>query len=73
MGPYLLSQLLLAVHFEFKALKMYTYANVSVSSFLLTYIVYYCIRRVMGMRFLNSASHVQAPQSFNLLMILNRY
>lgn len=67
MAPYLLAELLIATHFEFRSLKLYTYAVVGISAILITYIVYYCIRRVMGMRFLNSSGHVESKHTFNFI------
>ncbi len=67
MIPYFITELLIALNFEFKALKLYTNAIVGVSALLITYIVYYCINRVMGMRFLNFTSHVESKHAFNFV------
>lgn len=39
----------------------------SISSVLLTYAIYYCSRRVMGLRFLNFKGHVQSATHFNFI------
>lgn len=67
MIPYFIAELLVALNFEFRALKVYTNAIVGISALLITYIVYYCIIRVMGMRFLNFTNHVQSKHSFNFV------
>lgn len=67
MIPYFIAELLVALNFEFKALKLYTNATVGISALLITYIVYYCINRVMGMRFLNFTNHVQSMHTFNFV------
>lgn len=67
MIPYFIAELLVALNFEFRALKVYTNAIVGISALLITYIVYYCINRVMGMRFLNFTNHVQSKHSFNFV------
>lgn len=67
MVPYFIAELLIALNFEFKALKLYTNAIVGISALLITYIVYYCINRVMGMRFLNFTNHVESKHTFNFV------
>lgn len=67
MIPYFIAELLVALNFEFKALKLYSNAIVGISALLITYIVYYCIHRVMGMRFLNFTNHVQSKHTFNFV------
>lgn len=44
-----------------------TYAVVGVSTIILTIALFYCARRVIGLRFLNLKSHVQAPKRFNFI------
>ena len=67
MVPYLIAELLIALHFEFHMFKLYTNAIVGVSALLITYIVYYCINRIMGMRFLNFTNHVESKHRFNFV------
>ncbi len=43
------------------------YAFISVSSALLTYAVFYCARKMMGLRFLNIHKHVRAPVQFSFI------
>ncbi len=54
-----------------------SYTFVSISSILICALVYYCIRRIIGLRFLNFTSHVQAPVRFMFLdefkVILERF
>lgn len=65
--PYLAAELLTALNFEFITLKTYKYATVGISAMLVAYIVYYCIRNIMGLRFLNFTSHVESKHSFNFV------
>lgn len=65
--PYLVAEILIALNFEFSTLKAYKYATVGISAMLITYIVYYCIRNIMGLRFLNFTSHVESKHSFNFV------
>jgi sigma-54 interacting transcriptional regulator len=65
--PYLAAELLTALNFEFVMLKTYKYATVGISAILIAYIVYYCIRNIMGLRFLNFTSHVESKHSFNFV------
>lgn len=65
--PYLVAEILIAFNFEFTTLKAYKYATVGISVMLITYIVYYCIHNIMGLRFLNFTSHVESKHSFNFV------
>lgn len=65
--PYLITEILIASNFEFISLKAYKFATVGISSMLSTYIIYYCIRNIMGLRFLNFTSHVESKHSFNFV------
>ncbi len=65
--PYLVAEILIALNFEFATLKAYKYATVGISAMLITYIVYFCIRNIMGLRFLNFTSHVESKHSFNFV------
>jgi len=44
-----------------------SYAVVGISSMLLTFALYYCSRRMIGLRFLNFNSHVQSPVKFDFV------
>ena len=44
-----------------------SYAAVGLSNLLLAYAIYYCSRRVTGLRFLNLNDHVQAAARFNFV------
>ncbi|MCX5922545.1 MAG: sigma 54-interacting transcriptional regulator [Candidatus Dependentiae bacterium] len=65
--PYVLIEFLQAAHFLFKFFGVYVYTTVSVSTLLLIYVIYYCMQRVMGLRFLNFHSHVQSEHTFNFI------
>lgn len=67
MIPYLIAELLLAAEFECVSLSKYTYLLVGVSVILITLIVYYCIRKVTNLRFLNVISHVKSTPHFNFI------
>lgn len=43
------------------------YAVTAISSITLTLAFYFCSRKLMGLRFLNTRSHVQAPHSVNFI------
>lgn len=65
--PFCISESLQAGHFLFKTLKDYIYPIVSLATLLLTFALYFCMRKVMGLRFLNFSSHVQSVQQFNFV------
>lgn len=44
-----------------------SYAVVGISTMVLTYAIYHCMRKVMGLRFLNLQPQVQSPNSFNFI------
>lgn len=67
MVPYLLSELVIAINFAFISMHFYTNAIVAISAALITYIVYYCIHKVMGLRFLNFTNHVESSRTFNFI------
>ena len=67
MVPFFIAELLVALNFEFQSLKIYTNAIVGASALLITYIVYYAINRVMGLRFLNFTNHVESKHNFNFV------
>lgn len=65
--PYVLIEFLQAAHFLIKSFQPYLYPMVSISTVLLIYAVYYCIQRVMGLRFLNFASQVQSQHKVTFI------
>lgn len=65
--PYLLMEFLQAGHFNFIFMHISFYPVVSISTLLITYAVYYCIRKVMGLRFLNAVHHVQAKGKITVI------
>ncbi len=54
-----------------------SYTFVSISNIFLCYAIYYCTRKIIGLRFLNFTSHVQAPVRLSFLddfkVILERF
>lgn len=61
MIPYLISECSQIYPFDFTtAWITNSYAIVALTTLLLTYAIYYCIRKVMGLRFLNFESQVQS-------------
>lgn len=43
------------------------YATLSISNILISYALYFCCKRMMGLRFLNFTSHVEAKEKFNFI------
>ena len=60
MMPYLIAEL-------FLSLAYYTYLLVGISIIFITLIIYYCIHKVIKLRFLNVSSHVKATQHFSFV------
>ena len=44
-----------------------TYTVVGLSTLIITYAIFHCARKIMGLRFLNFESHVQAPKRFSFI------
>jgi len=65
--PYVVVEFLQAARFLFKSFQNNFYPVVSVSTVLLIYAIYYCLQRVMGLRFLNFASQVQSQHKVNFI------
>ena len=66
--PYIVTELIQALHFIFQSsLEPYMYPTVGISTMLLIYAIHYCIHRVIGLRFLNFASHVQSSAQFGFI------
>lgn len=65
--PYILVELLQAAHFLFPSFAYYSRQIVSISTLLLIYAIYYCIKKVIGLRFLNFNTHVQAHYKANFI------
>ena len=47
--------------------RYYFYAEDSLSALIFTLAIYYAMRKVMGLRFLNFQNHVRASRSFNFI------
>jgi transcriptional regulator with GAF, ATPase, and Fis domain len=67
MAPYFFSEFLQTIIILFHVKQPHLYPIVSVSTMMLMYAVYYCIKRVMGLRFLNFSTRVQDHQHFNFI------
>ena len=65
--PYLVVEFLQAIYFSFKGIHAYLYPTVSISTLLLIYATYYCMKRAMGLRFLNISSHVEYYSKTNII------
>ncbi len=65
--PYLIVEFLLASYFIFNEIHVYLYPIVSISTLLLTYAIYYCMKKVMAFRFLNITQHVQSPPNIAVI------
>ncbi len=59
--PYLIVEFLLASYCIFYEIHVYLYPIVSISTLLLTYAIYYCMKKVMTFRFLNITKYVESP------------
>jgi transcriptional regulator with GAF, ATPase, and Fis domain len=65
--PYLIVEFMLASYFIFYEMHVYLYPIVSISTLLLTYAIYYCMKKVMAFRFLNITKYVQSPLSVAII------
>ncbi len=66
--PYTITETLQACQFNFRGLLQGNlYAIVSVSTILITYAIYYGIKNVIGLRFLNFKNHVQSTRHFDFI------
>ncbi len=58
MVPYLITEFLIAMHSYYASLHAHTYSIVGISTILLSYAVYYCLRKVLHLRFLNAEQRI---------------
>jgi len=66
--PYMLTEALQALQLNFRGLLQDNiYPIVGVSTILLTYAIYYGIKYVIGLRFLNFKAHVQSTRHFDFI------
>ncbi len=65
--PYLVAQLILAIHFNFTQLHLFSYAIMNISTLLITYAIFYSIKKVMGLRFLNFNKQVTSHFNPNFI------
>lgn len=63
--PHILADLIQYYPFNFSNYEITSYYSVvSISTIFLTVAIYYCSRKIMGLRFLNFTTHVEAPKKF---------
>lgn len=67
MAPYFFSEFIQTIIILFNVKQPHLYPIVSISTIMLMYAVYYCIKRVIGLRFLNFSTHVQDYKRFNFI------
>jgi hypothetical protein len=66
--PYTTTETLHALQLNYRAIfKENIYAIIGVSTILLTCALFYCIKRVIGLRFLNFNTHVQSMRHFHFI------
>lgn len=66
--PYTATETLHALQLNYRSLfQDNIYAIIGVSTFLLTCAIFYCIKRVIGLRFLNFNTHVQSRRHFHFI------
>lgn len=66
--PYTATETLHALQLNYRTLfKDNIYAIIGVSTLLLTCAIFYCIKRVIGLRFLNLNTHVQSMRHFHFI------
>ena len=66
-SSYLLVEVLQVANFVFNSFGSNLYPIVSVSTVILSYAIYYSIKKVLGIRFLNFEKHVQSKPNINLI------
>lgn len=67
-SPYILTETLQACQLNFRGfIRDNFYPIVGVSTILITYVIYYGIKRVIGLRFLNFETHVQSMRHFDFI------
>ena len=68
LGGYIIADYIQVYPFSF--FTVYVASNtavVNISTLLLVYSLYYCVRRMFGLRFLNFQNHVQSTEKFNFI------
>ncbi len=65
--PYLASEIILCSNLVFKVLESYLHPVVGFSIFLITCAIYHCIRKVLGLRFLDPEGHVQSRHRLHFI------
>ncbi|MEX0849199.1 MAG: sigma 54-interacting transcriptional regulator [Candidatus Dependentiae bacterium] len=66
-SSYLFVEILQATSFLFSSSIMYIYPTVSISTLILSYAIYYSVKKVLGIRFLNVNNHVQSKPNIDLI------
>lgn len=59
-APYLISDFLMVIHFFWRSIHAYTPLIVGFSTLLLTIGIFYCIHKIVGLRFLNCKNQVES-------------
>ncbi len=65
--PYLFAESLQSLEYIFKGINDYNYALVNLSTILLIFTIHHCIKRVLGLRFMNFNNHVESINSIDFL------
>lgn len=60
--PYLIVELSQSLFIIFEGVKSYFYHTAAFSTLLLTYGTYYCLKKIMGLRFLNFSQHIRSKK-----------
>jgi len=66
MGPYVIIELLQAMQHPVTSIREFLFAIVGVSTLLLLVSMYTCIKKIMGLRFLNYSAHVKTTSQSSL-------
>lgn len=66
-APYIVLDFIQVYPFSFTTSGTGNFASLALSSALITYAIFYCSRKVMGLRFLNFHNHVQSSRRFNFI------
>lgn len=65
--PFLFAEFIVAIHMNVKHLSIYESGFLSISSLLISYSIYYCIKKVIGLRFLNINHQLHASQRIDFI------
>ncbi len=65
--PFFIAESIVAIHMNVKSLNIYSSGILSISNILLTCSLYYSIRTILNLRFLNLDAHIPARQRVNFI------